>query len=93
MKSLLLLIGLFSCFNIEAQTINKPILCIQVEELYKNLEKVGEKVVWVSPSPVEKSNYVFMGNRETGAWSLIQVIENIGCLVAFGGAIKMKDQL
>lgn len=85
--------GLFLCFKAEAQTINKPVACGKVEEAQAQLEKFGERVIWTSPSPVEKSNYVFYGNRETGTWSLLQVIDGIGCLVAFGEAVKAKSEL
>ena len=93
MKPILLLMGLFFCFNIEAQTINKPVMCGKVNEVQAQLERFGERVVWTSPSPVEKSNYVFFGNRETGTWSLLQIIDGIGCLVAFGEVAKVKDEL
>jgi len=92
MKNIVLLLGLFSCFISEAQTINKPVLCGKADELRESLEKIGERVVWVSPSPVEKSMYFFYGNRDTGAWSLVQVVQGIGCLVAYGEA-KVKDEL
>jgi hypothetical protein len=92
MKSLLLLIGLFFCAISGAQNINKPVLCSKADELRESLEKIGERVVWASPSPVEKSVYLFYGNRETGAWSLVQVVQGVGCLVAFGEA-KVKGEL
>jgi hypothetical protein len=94
MKTILLLIGLFSCFSIKAQTtIDKPVVCTKAVEMVAGIEKFGEKVIWASPSPVEKSNYVFFGNRETGTWSLVQIVQDIGCLVAYGEAGKVKDQL
>lgn len=93
MKNIVLLLGLFFCIISEAQTINKPVLCNKADELRESLEKIGERAVWVSPSPVEKSVYIFYGNRETGAWSLVQVVQEIGCLVAFGEAGKAKDEL
>ena len=92
MKAICLLMSLFFCLISEAQTVNKPVLCSKADELRESLEKIGERVVWVSPSPVEKSVYFFYGNRQTGAWSLVQVVQGVGCLVAFGEA-KTKDEL
>ena len=92
MKVALLLIGLF--FPLSAQqTINKPVLCDKADELQDQLNKFGERVMWASPSPVEKSEYIFYGNRETGTWSLVQIVEGIGCLIAFGEAAKVRGEL
>jgi len=95
MKNIVLLLGLFSCSSIDAQqhTINKPIVCSTVEQVEIELAKFGEHSVWTSPSPVEKSNYVFYGNREKGTWTLVQIIDGIGCLVAFGEVVKVKDEM
>ena len=93
MKLISLLIGLFFCLISEAQTINKPVLCGKADDFQAQFEKFGERIVWTSPSPVEKSNYVFLGNRDTGTWSLLQVIDGVACLVAFGEAAKVKGEL
>jgi hypothetical protein len=94
MKNIVLLLGLFSCFNIEAQTtINKPVVCAPTEQVKVELERLGEQAVWTSPSPVEKSEYIFYGNRQTGTWSLVQIVDGVGCLVAFGNAPKAKGDL
>lgn len=93
MKNIVLLIGLFFCAISEAETINKPVLCGKKESVAADLEKFKEVPIWISPSPVEKSEYIFYGNRETGTWSLVQIIDGIGCLVAFGEAAKVKGDL
>ena len=93
MKNIVLLMGLFLCAISEAQTINKPVLCGKKEVVAADLEKFKEVPIWTSPSPVEKSEYVFFGNRETGTWSLVQIMDGIGCLVAFGEAAKVKGEL
>jgi len=93
MKAILLTLCLFFCFNAEAQNANKPVLCGKAEDMKESVEKLGEKVIWISPSPAEKSEYVFFGNKETGAWSLVQVVDGVGCLVAFGEAPKVKGDL
>ena len=93
MKNIVLLIGLFFCLISEAQTINKPVLCGKKESVALDLEKFKEVPIWTSPSPVEKSKYNFYGNRKTGTWSLVQIMDGIGCLVAFGEAAKVKGEL
>ena len=93
MKNIVLLIGLFLCAISEAQTINKPVLCGKKEVVALDLEKFKEVPIWISPSPVEKSEYIFYGNRETGTWSLVQIVDGIGCLVAFGEAAKVRGEL
>jgi hypothetical protein len=93
MKTILLLIGLFFLPVSAQQTINKPVLCDKAEALQAQFEKFGERIVWTSPSPVEKSNYIFYGNRDTGTWSLLQVIDGIACLVAFGETAKVRGEL
>ena len=93
MKKIFVLAGLLFFFQVEAQTINKPVLCGNKDKVDTELAELNEFPVWVSPSPVEKSIYIFYGNRETGNWSLVQVIQDIGCLVAFGKAHKLKDDL
>lgn len=93
MKAVLLLIGLFFLPASAQQTINKPVLCDKADELQVQFEKFGERIVWASPSPVEKSEYIFYGNRETGSWSLVQIVEGIGCLVAFGESAKVRGEL
>lgn len=93
MLNIVLLLGLFFCAISEAQTINKPVLCGKKEVVATDLEKFKEVPIWTSPSPVEKSEYIFYGNRETGTWSLVQIMDGIGCLVAFGEAAKVKGDL
>lgn len=93
MKVVLLLIGLFFLPVSAQQTINKPVLCDKADELQDQLNKFGERVMWASPSSAEKSNYLFYGNRETGTWSLVQIVEGIGCLIAFGESAKVRGEL
>jgi len=82
---LLVLLGL----NVSAQqTLDKPVLCAALETVQDKMEEFGESVLWTSPSIREESEYAFYGNRETGSWTLVQIIQGIGCLVAFGEAGK-----
>ena len=69
-------------------TLDKPVLCGQLQTVQERLKEFGESVVWTSPSALEESDYVFYGNHETGAWTLVQIVNGVGCLVAFGEAGK-----
>tara|TARA_R110000868_G_scaffold407598_3_gene689211 strand:- start:1111 stop:1392 length:282 start_codon:yes stop_codon:yes gene_type:complete len=93
MKTVLLLIGLSFCIISEAQTVNKPVLCGKADDVHEQLKQVGENVIWLSASPLDKSNYIFYGNSETGTWSLVQIFDGVACLVGFGEANKIKDNL
>jgi len=81
---LLVLLGL----NVSAETLDKPVRCASLETVQEKMKEFGESVLWTSPSVLEESDYAFYGNRETGSWSLVQIIHGIGCLVAFGEAGK-----
>jgi hypothetical protein len=93
MKILFFFLSLFFLTITQAQTINKPVFCGEQTEMASALEKLKEFPIWSSPSPVEKSLYIFYANRETGTWSLVQIADGIGCLVAYGEAGKNKDKL
>lgn len=86
-----LLFGLliFLGLNVSAQeTLDKPVLCAALQTVEDRMAEFGESVLWTSPSALEESDYAFYGNRETGSWTLVQIIKGVGCLVAFGEVNK-----
>lgn len=88
MKKLLALLGLFLCFTLEAQEfkVDKTVICNNTDKVFSELKGFKESPIWTSLSPIEKSEYVFFFGKESGTWSLVQVIpsEGVACLVAFG---------
>lgn len=93
MKTLLLLMGLFFCAISEAQTVDKPVLCGKTDEVRQQLGQFGEVVVWLSLSPADETSYIFFGNRESGTWTLLQIIGEAACIVGYGEALKIRDTL
>lgn len=93
MKTILLLMGLSFCIISEAQTVDKPVLCAKAADLREQLEGFGERVIWLSPSPADKTSYIFYGNRESGTWTLLQIIGEAACIVGYGEALKIRDTL
>ena len=80
---------IFLGLNVSAEeTVNKPVQCGLLQEVQDQMMLFGETVIWSAPSSVEESEYVFYGNRDTGTWTLVQIIKGVGCLVAFGEAGK-----
>jgi hypothetical protein len=88
MKLLLAVILFFGLSVSAGETINKPVMCDALLSVQDRMKEFGESVLWTSPSIQEESDYAFYGNRETGAWTLVQIIKGVGCLVAFGEAGK-----
>jgi hypothetical protein len=70
------------------ETLNKPVMCAALQTVQDKMKEFGESVIWTAPSILEESDYAFYGNRETGSWTLVQIIKGVGCLVAFGEAGK-----
>ena len=86
---LLLIALIFLGLNVSAEeTVNKPVVCGILQEVQVQMKSFGKTIIWTAPSSVEESEYVFYGNRETGTWTLVQIIKGIGCLMAFGEAGK-----
>ena len=85
MKKLLIALLLATC-SVQAELVElqKTVVCSELKDLVAILERVDEKKIWIGESPKEKSKYIFFGNTETGTWSIVQVVENVGCLIGFG---------
>ena len=85
MKKLLIALLLVTCSaQAELVELQKTVVCSELKELVALLDKVGEKKIWLGESVKEKSKYIFFGNAETGTWSIVQVVNNVGCLIGFG---------
>ncbi|CAB4125032.1 hypothetical protein UFOVP58_53 [uncultured Caudovirales phage] len=85
MKKLLIALLLVTCSaQAEMVEIQKTVVCAELKDLVAILERVGEKKIWLGDSPKEKSKYIFFGNAETGTWSIVQVVDKVGCLIGFG---------
>lgn len=86
-----LLFGLFVFLGLNTsaqEMLDKPVLCAALQTVENRMKEFGESVLWTSPSVLEESDYAFYGNRETGTWTLVQIIKGVGCLVAFGEVNK-----
>ena len=85
MKKLFIALLLVTCSaQAEMVEIQKTVVCAELKDLVAILERVGEKKIWLGDSPKEKSKYIFFGNAETGTWSIVQVVDKVGCLIGFG---------
>lgn len=85
MKKLLIALLLVTCSTqAELVELQKTVVCAELKELVALLDKVGEKKIWLGESVKEKSKYIFFGNAETGTWSIVQVVDKVGCLIGFG---------
>ena len=92
MKKIVLLLGLLCPAVLTAQqsqsfgTFNKQIVCAPVEVLLKGLASpdVKELPLWIGKDESEKSDYVVFVNSKTKAFTLVQMGQQVGCILGIG---------
>ena len=85
---------LTSSQSIAATRAQKPVVCEETTIVMDNIKKSEYKEVpyWVGTSRSEKSAFLIVANKETGTWTLLQVIEGgATCIIGTGEQVKLQD--
>ena len=65
--------------------IQKTLVCTDAVGLLETLrDEYKEIPLWVGDSSTEKSKYVLYVNLKTNDWTLLQLVNNIGCIIDAG---------
>ena len=77
--------------NAEFQ-MRKVLVCDEQEVILGALsDKFNERPVWTGHSPVQNTNVVLTENSETGAWTLLEIMDaKIVCVLAVGERTSHK---
>lgn len=80
----LLLLPMITLAQQEPQTVEKPVVCVDVEILMDELQnnKYKEEPVWMGTSG--DSYWGLVVNKDTGTWTLIQFNQETGCMIGAG---------
>lgn len=71
--------------NAQAFQAQKPVFCNTTKNMIDYLtERWKEKPMWVSKDSENDSRYVLMVNEETKTWSMIQMTDNVACVIGLG---------
>lgn len=67
-------------------TFNKQVVCAPVEVILKGLASpdVKELPLWIGQDETEKSEYVLFVNSKTKAFTLVQMGQQVGCILGVG---------
>ena len=64
---------------------SKPILCDKIQSLVESLtNEYDEKPVWTARNPQDKSKYVLFLNSQTLDWTLLQMNDEVACIIGVG---------
>lgn len=80
----LLMLPMITVAQQAPNTVDKPVVCVNVEVLMAELEssKYKEVPFWMGTD--SKSYWGLVVNEKTGTWSLIQFDQEIGCIIGVG---------
>jgi|688.fasta_scaffold32249_10 hypothetical protein len=92
MKKLILLTALlFPTFSLSQSnqsfgTFNKPVTCAPIEIILKGLSDpdIKEMPLWIGKDETEKSEYVIFVNSKTKAFTIVQMGQQVGCILGIG---------
>lgn len=64
----------------------KPVLCGPLETIVKGLinSDVDEKPAWMGKSDDGKSEFVLFVNSKTSAFTMVQIVKEVGCILGIG---------
>lgn len=64
----------------------KPVLCGPVAEILKGLAdtEVNEKPIWIGKNEDDRSDFMIFVNSKTGAFTIVQLGKEIGCVLGIG---------
>jgi hypothetical protein len=70
----------------------KPVVCDTVDVVLSNINKneYKEKAQWVGNSP-DKTTFILFTNKQTGTWTLLQVIGEAACVLGFGDSFENQN--
>lgn len=84
LKILVQLFLLFMFNFAEAQTLNKPVLCASLKDVFEIIvNEFKEKPIWIGVSD-HKHNFVLMMNDETKSWTLLETNSERACVLGVG---------
>lgn len=70
----------------EFRQIPKMVICGPVQVILKGLadKDINEKPLWLGKDESDKSDYAIFVNPETGAFTIVQFTQSIGCILGIG---------
>lgn len=74
--------------------VEKTLVCTDALGLLEILrDEYKEIPLWVGDSPSGKSKYVLYVNLKTNEWTLLQLVNNLGCIIDAGvGSVVLPTQ-
>lgn len=69
---------------------NKTLTCGPIKSIISGLmsDKYKETPIWMGKDSAESSHYSLFVNEETGAWTLVQFSNELGCILGLGSSSK-----
>lgn len=70
----------------EFRQIPKTVICGPFETILKGLtdKDIDEKPIWVGQDESKNSSYIVFVNKTTGAFTIVQLGKEIGCILGIG---------
>jgi hypothetical protein len=87
-KYLLIIVSLLIlAHNARSEVIaQKKIHCFPLEQTSKELKDAGEMPTFIAENDLtgKQSTILMTYNKETGTWTILEIINNLACVVGFG---------
>lgn len=83
----LLILSLFIYGYSRAEIVGtKQVHCVSVEQAAQELQKYGEEPQFILSNDLTngQSSLMFTRNKNTGTWTILEIIDNLACVVGFG---------